>query len=60
MRRARLVEADLLALDFARVARDEPRLRQRGLELRVVVDQRARDAVAHRAGLAGLAAADAR
>ena len=30
---ARLVQADLLALDLARVARDEPRLRQRGLQL---------------------------
>src|SRR5262245_37952639 len=55
---ARLVEADLLSLDFARVARHETRLRQRGLKLRVVVDERAGDALAHRAGLAGLAAAD--
>src|SRR3954469_8683937 len=55
---SRLVQADLLALDLARVARDEARLRQRGLERGVVLDQRARDAVAHRAGLAGLAAAE--
>src|SRR3954468_21291995 len=55
---ARLVEADLLSLDFARIARDESRLGQRGLQLRVVVDERARDAVAHRTGLARLTAAD--
>src|SRR5574337_161694 len=51
------MQADLLALDLARVARDEAGLAQRGLERGVVVDQRARDAVAHCAGLAGLAAA---
>src|SRR5512143_2167096 len=54
---ARLVQTHLLALDLARVARDEPRLRQRRLQRRVVVDERARDAVADRTGLAGLAAA---
>src|SRR5690606_39789307 len=54
---SRLVEADLLALDLARVARDEARARQRRLERRVVVDQCTGDAVAHRARLAGLAAA---
>src|SRR5438067_11469436 len=54
---ARAVQADLLALDFARIARDEAGTAQVGLERRVVVDQRPRDAVAHRAGLAGLAAA---
>src|SRR5690349_9639300 len=53
---SRLVQADLLALHLARVARDETRLRQRRLERRVVVDQRTRDAVAHRARLAGFAA----
>src|SRR2546421_6377487 len=51
------VQSDLLALDFARVARDEAGTAQVGLEGRVVVDQRTGDAVAHRAGLAGLAAA---
>src|SRR6185369_10678325 len=55
---SRLVEADLLALDLARVARDEPGLRQRRLERGIVLDQRAGDAVAHRAGLARLAAAE--
>src|SRR5947209_4066378 len=55
---SRLVEADLLALDFARVARDEARLRQRGLERGVVFDERPGDAVAHRAGLARFAAAE--
>src|SRR5437899_12775814 len=54
---ARLVETDLLALHLACVTRDEPGFRQRGLQRRVVVDQRARDAVAHCARLAGFAAA---
>src|SRR5436190_22995485 len=54
----RLVQAHFLALDFARVARDEPGLRQRRLQLRVVLDQRPRDAVANRAGLTRLPAAD--
>src|SRR4029079_18093676 len=49
---ARLVEADLLAFDFSRIARHQARLRQRGLQLRVVIDQRASDSVANRAGLA--------
>src|SRR5262245_5869460 len=53
---ARAVQSDLLALDLARVAGDKPRAAQVGLECRVVVDQRTRDAVAHRAGLAGFAA----
>src|SRR5690606_26953597 len=53
---SRLVQADLLALDLARVARDQPRLRQDRLERLVVVDQRAGDAVANRACLARLAA----
>src|SRR5512144_1387558 len=55
---ARLVQADLLALDLARVARDETGLRQGWFQRRVVLDQRTRHAVAHRAGLARLAAAD--
>src|SRR5690606_40197417 len=54
-----LVETDLLALDLARIARDQPGAGQRRLERRVVVDQRARHAVTHRAGLARLATAGA-
>src|SRR5574337_1689304 len=54
----RLVETDLLALDLARIARDEPGLRERRLQLRVVIDQCARDAVTDRARLSGFAAAD--
>src|SRR5690242_6243359 len=53
----RFVQTDLLALDFARVARDEAGLRQRRLELRVVVDERARDPMAYRPRLTGFAAA---
>src|SRR5262245_10247610 len=53
---ARLVQPDLLALHLARVARDEPRLLQRRLERRVVLDQRAGNAVADGAGLPRLAA----
>src|SRR4051812_24180562 len=55
---SRLVQADLLALDLARVARDQPRLRQRGLERGIVFDERAGDAVANGAGLARFAAAE--
>src|SRR4051812_21342714 len=51
------VQADLLALDLAGVARDEAGAAQVGLERRVVVDEGARDAVADSPGLAGLAAA---
>src|SRR5947209_3001836 len=50
------VEADLLALDLAGVARDEAGAAEVALQGHVVVDQGARDAVADRAGLAGLAA----
>src|SRR5437667_6029286 len=50
---ARLVEAHLLALDFARVARHQARLGQCRLQLGIVVDQRARDAVTDGAGLPG-------
>src|SRR5689334_1564353 len=49
---SRLVQADLLPLDFARVARHQSRLLQHGLERSVMLYQRARDAVPHRAGLA--------
>src|SRR5688572_7864589 len=52
-----LVQADLLSLDLARIARDQPGRAQRRLQGRIILDQRARDAVAHRAGLAALAAA---
>src|SRR5687767_11395254 len=55
---ARFVQADLLALDLARVARDETRLREDGLEGGVVLDQRARDPVPDRSGLPGFAAAE--
>ena len=50
------MQTDLLALDFARVTRHETSLAQNRLERCVIVDQRAGDAVACRAGLAGLAA----
>src|SRR6185503_6320289 len=55
---SRLVQAHLLAFDLARVARDEPRLREGGLEGGIVFDERPRDAVAHGARLARLAAAE--
>src|SRR5437667_4207606 len=44
---ARLVEANLLSLDFPGVACHETRLRQRRLQLTVVVDQGTGDSVAH-------------
>src|SRR3970282_2816044 len=53
----RLAQADLLTLDFACIASDQASLAQGGLQACVVVDQRAGDAVAHRTGLAGFAAA---
>src|SRR5574340_1856359 len=53
----RLAQTDLLALDFACIASDQTRLAQCGLQVCVVVDQRAGDAVAHCTGLAGFAAA---
>src|SRR5438045_2366626 len=52
-----LVQSDLLSLDFARIARHEPGRAERWLQRRIILDQRARDAVAHGAGLAALAAA---
>src|SRR6185312_1082076 len=55
---SRLVQAHLLAFDLARVARDEPRLREGGLEGGVVFDEGAGDPVAHRARLARLPAAE--
>src|SRR5688572_14579628 len=54
---ARLVKADLLSLDFARIARHQPRLGKYRLERRVELDQGAREAMANRAGLSELAAA---
>src|SRR2546421_9405900 len=54
---ARALLAVLLALLDARVACDEARLLQGGPEVGVKFHQRARDAVAHRAGLPGGAAA---
>src|SRR5690606_21772562 len=54
---AGLVQADLLALDLARVAGHEPGLAQIGLQRLVVLDQRAGDAQADGAGLAGGATA---
>src|SRR5690348_159605 len=51
-----LVQADLLALDLAGVAGHETGLAQRRLQAFVVLDQRAGDAQADRAGLAGDAA----
>src|SRR6478735_3079282 len=51
------MQADLLALDFTRIARHEASLAQHRLERRVVVDQRTGDAVARRAGLTRFTAA---
>src|SRR5260221_11122684 len=56
---SRLVQAHLLALDFARVARDETGLGERRFQRRIVFDEGARDAVAHRARLSRLTAARA-
>src|SRR5437764_1074840 len=54
---ARAVQADLLAFHLACIAGDEPGAAQVALQRRVVVDERARDAVAHGTCLARLAAA---
>src|SRR5271166_6819158 len=51
------VQTDFLALDFARVAGYQAGLRQRRLELPVIVDQGAGDPVPHRTGLTRLSAA---
>src|SRR5688572_10463981 len=53
----RLVQSDLLSLDLARVARHQPDRAELRLQSCIILDQRARDAVAHCAGLAALAAA---
>src|SRR5258708_27611154 len=55
---SRLVQAHLLALDFARVARHEPRLREGGLQGGVGFTKRPGNAVAHRSRLARLSAAE--
>src|SRR6478752_4184151 len=54
---ARLLQARLLALDLARVPRQETRLLQLWTQRLVGLDQRTRDPVAERSGLAGDAAA---
>src|SRR5437879_8677144 len=46
-----LVQADLLSLYLAPVALHQPGRAQRGLQPGIILDQRTRDAVAHRAGL---------
>src|SRR5258706_1157642 len=48
---SRLVQADFLALDLARVARHEPGLRKRRLERRVLLHQSARDSMPDLASL---------
>src|ERR1700688_1063552 len=55
---SRLGAAVFLALDDARVAREEAGLLQGRPQLGLEMDKGARDAVAHRTGLAGKAAAD--
>src|SRR5215204_6654561 len=52
-----LVQAGLLALDLARVTREEALALERDAQLRVGFDERPRDAMANRACLAGRAAA---
>src|SRR5260370_18471221 len=52
-----LVQTDLLSLDFARIARDQPGCAQGALQSGIILDQSARDAVAHRACLPAFAAA---
>src|SRR5512132_4012399 len=54
---ARLVQAGLLALDDASVAREEPLTLQRNAHLRVGLHERTRDAMPDRARLARLAPA---
>src|SRR5437870_2356793 len=53
----RLVQAHLLSLHFARVARDQARRAEGALQPRIILDQCTRDAVTHGSGLAALAAA---
>src|SRR5487761_1336079 len=56
-RLARLVQSGLLALDLAGIPREVALALERDPELRIQVDERAGNAVPHRAGLAGEAAA---
>src|SRR3954466_4155826 len=56
-RLARLVQAGLLALDLAGVPRQVALALEEDAKVRVDLDERARDPVAHRAGLAGRPAA---
>ena len=51
-RLARLVQAGLLALDLACITREEALALEDDAELRIGLDERPRDAVADRAGLA--------
>src|SRR4051812_10298319 len=51
------VQSHLFSLNLSRVTRHESRRAQRGLQPGIVLDQRARDAMAHGTGLAALAAA---
>src|SRR2546430_14411322 len=53
----RLVKADLLSLHLARVARHQAGRAEHRLQRGIVLDERARNAMPHRAGLAALAAA---
>src|ERR1700712_2875676 len=53
----RAVETDLFTFDFTRIASHEASVLQRRLQRFVVVDQRAGDAVANGASLAGFTAA---
>src|SRR4030081_1522744 len=57
-RLASALQAVLLPFLLARIARQEAGLLQYGAQLRVVLEQGARDAVGDRPGLARLAAAD--
>src|SRR5436190_24064204 len=53
----RLVQSHFLSIDHSRVARHQARGAERRFQCCIVLDQRARYAVAHGAGLAALAAA---
>src|SRR6266404_1310711 len=53
----RLVQSHFLSLHLSRVAGHEPRRAERAFKPRIILDQRARNAVAHRARLPALAAA---
>src|SRR5947207_15161985 len=54
----RLVQSHFLSLDLSRVARHQARGAKRRFQCCIILDQRARDAVAYGAGLAALAAAE--